>query len=98
VLLAGPRGLPWREAANRPSHVALTVHIMGEDLEDADGQWLTAYGVEDSGAVLVRPDGYVAWRIARLPSDPAGALAAALEQLLGRKTVTQANGNKSMVR
>jgi putative polyketide hydroxylase len=83
VLLAGPSGLPWREAASRLSPLPLTVHIMGEDLEDADGQWLSAYGVESSGAVLVRPDGYVAWRLARLPTDPAGALDAALKQLLG---------------
>jgi putative polyketide hydroxylase len=83
VLLAGPRGALWREAADRQSGLPLTVHLIGEEFEDADGQWPSAYGVEDSGAVLVRPDGYVAWRLARLPPDPAGALAAAFGALLG---------------
>jgi hypothetical protein len=34
------------------------------------------------GAVLVRPDGHVAWRIAGLPDDPRAALDAALRRLL----------------
>jgi hypothetical protein len=33
---------------------------------------------------LVRPDGYVAWRLRRLPADPAKDLAAALTQVLCR--------------
>jgi len=33
--------------------------------------------------VLVRPDGHVAWRSADLADDPAGALGAAMNQLLG---------------
>lgn len=31
-------------------------------LED-DGSFLDAYGLEGNGAVLVRPDGYIAWRV-----------------------------------
>jgi hypothetical protein len=34
------------------------------------------------GAVLVRPDGHVAWRMPWLPSDPARELVAALTALL----------------
>jgi hypothetical protein len=34
------------------------------------------------GAVLVRPDGHVAWRMPWLPSDPAKELAGALSTLL----------------
>ncbi|MFB1484925.1 FAD-dependent oxidoreductase [Corallococcus sp. RDP092CA] len=40
-----------------------------------------AFGLGPSGASLVRPDGYVAWRSSRLPDDPAAAIAAALTQL-----------------
>jgi hypothetical protein len=29
---------------------------------DVDGAWQEKYGVTDTGAVLVRPDGFVAWR------------------------------------
>jgi putative polyketide hydroxylase len=98
VLLAGPSGLPWREAANRQSQLTLTTCIIGQDVEDSDGQWLSAYGVEESGAVLVRPDGYVAWRVARLPDDPAGALAAALEELLGQTEIIQSKSHEAVVR
>ncbi|SEP79726.1 FAD-dependent oxidoreductase [Lentzea albida] len=38
---------------------------------------LEAFGLSAKGASLVRPDGYVAWRSADLPDDPAGALRAA---------------------
>ena len=98
VLLAGPSGLPWREAANRQSQLSLTTYIVGEDVEDSDGQWVGAYGVEDDGAVLVRPDGYVAWRMARLTTDPAGALATALEQLLGRREAVCANSHEAIAK
>jgi putative polyketide hydroxylase len=97
VLLAGPSGLLWREAASRQSQLTLTTYIIGEDVEDSDGQWLGAYGVEDSGAVLVRPDGYVAWRMARLTTDPASALATAIEQLLGRTDAVQADSHEAVV-
>lgn len=32
------------------------------DLIDATGDWKRYYGIEESGAVLVRPDGHIAWR------------------------------------
>jgi hypothetical protein len=40
--------------------------------------------VEDDGAVLVRPDGYVGWRSASQVGEPAEALAAGLRSILGR--------------
>ena len=33
------------------------------DLIDTNNMWEKAYGVPPEGAVLVRPDGYVAWRL-----------------------------------
>lgn len=44
----------------------------------------TAYGIEPSGAVLVRPDGYVGWRSATQGHDVAGQLCEALERILCR--------------
>jgi len=41
-----------------------------------------AYGIEASGAVLVRPDGYVAWRQRRYKADAAEALTRALTAVL----------------
>jgi hypothetical protein len=38
--------------------------------------------VQAGGAVLVRPDQFVAWRVQSLPADPAGALADAVRGVL----------------
>jgi hypothetical protein len=51
------------------------------DVQDTDGGFGKAYGVEPTGAVLIRPDGIVAWRAADAdgPADAVGdALARAL--------------------
>ena len=84
VLLAGTKGSAWRDAVAALSRLSIAVHVIGDDLVDSEGKWGAAYGVEDSGAVLVRPDGYVAWRMRSLPDDPRGALAIALDRLLGQ--------------
>ncbi|RBQ16225.1 2,4-dichlorophenol 6-monooxygenase [Spongiactinospora rosea] len=42
-----------------------------------------AYGITATGATLVRPDGYIAWRTAHAPADRARALTAALGHLTG---------------
>jgi len=39
------------------------------------------YGISADGATLVRPDGYIAWRSATAPADPAGALTNTLSQV-----------------
>jgi putative polyketide hydroxylase len=72
TLLAGPEGDEWLRAADRiPDAQALDVecHRIGGDLRDVDGRW-SIYGVGDAGAVLVRPDGFIAWR-AEQPSEAA---------------------------
>jgi hypothetical protein len=50
------------------------------DIRDPSGRWATIYEVEADGAVLVRPDGHVAWR------SRGGAMDSrqALECVLGR--------------
>jgi putative polyketide hydroxylase len=87
VLLAGSDGEAWRRAAQGigaswPPLIALTVGKDG-DLSDPDGNWHEAYGVNTDGAVLVRPDGHVAWRSRSVTSNPAETLRAALARLLG---------------
>ena len=56
----------------------------GSDTEgsDTDGAWANAYGVGEDGAVLVRPDGHVAWRSASGVDAPAEVLRAALDGVL----------------
>jgi 2-polyprenyl-6-methoxyphenol hydroxylase-like FAD-dependent oxidoreductase len=41
------------------------------------------YAIDDDGAVLVRPDGHVAWRSRSGSDDPAGTLQAAIDGVLG---------------
>jgi putative polyketide hydroxylase len=53
-------------------------------LADPDGLFAAAYGLTDSGASLVRPDGFIAWRSPSAPAEPRKALAAALRSILSR--------------
>ena len=73
------------------SRVPLDVLTIGDggDLADPEGQFRSTYGVEDGGAVLVRPDGYVAWRSRDRVADPTEALHAALASMLGTRDSRQ---------
>ena len=88
VLLAGTDGDAWRRAAQAigpswPPLLAFTIGTDG-DLGDPDDNWHEAYGVDTDGAVLVRPDGHVAWRSRSGASDPLELLRTALDGLFGR--------------
>jgi hypothetical protein len=88
VLLAGAKGAAWAEAARAMQagngiEVA-SVAVGNGDLKPADEGWRETYGIDDSGAVLVRPDGYVAWRSPGAAADPAAALAGAMAAIQGR--------------
>ena len=54
------------------------------DVRDPSDQFPIAYGVGESGAVLVRPDGFVAWRAKAMTSDPARTMATVLRAILLR--------------
>ena len=87
VLLAGADGEAWRRAAQAPPPRGRRSRpCIGSDGEvsDPDGKWQMAYGIDADGAVLVRPDGYVAWRSRSGASNPQAALRAAFDPLLGR--------------
>jgi putative polyketide hydroxylase len=88
VLLAGSDGDAWRRAAQAigPSWPPLRVFTVGKDadLGNPDGTWHAAYGVDTDGAVLVRPDGHVAWRSRSGASSPLEILRTALDGLFGR--------------
>jgi len=56
------------------------------DLIDIDGAWPRYYGIDAEGAVLVRPDGHVAWRARTAPDMHEGVgVREALEISLGRR-------------
>ncbi|MBV9744853.1 MAG: FAD-dependent monooxygenase, partial [Acidobacteriia bacterium] len=61
TLLTGAKGAVWCQraaAAVAETGVGLKAHILEEE------EFLRAYDITRSGAVLVRPDGFVAWRAA----------------------------------
>jgi hypothetical protein len=67
VLLAGSKGEPWLKvgtAAAASRQLPLGAYRIGpdSDLIDVDGSFQERYGLDAAGAVLVRPDGYIAWR------------------------------------
>lgn len=83
VLLAGPDAAAFvRAAESLPER--LDVFRVGGDIEDPDGRFTAAYGIEPDGAVLVRPDGMVAWRARTTVGDPGRAVAGAMARTLCR--------------
>ncbi len=40
----------------------MTDERLGTGLDDQEGRFTKTYDITDTGAVLVRPDGFVAWR------------------------------------
>ncbi|MEW9547505.1 FAD-dependent monooxygenase [Nonomuraea sp. NPDC050783] len=88
VLMADKQGgQPWMDAGRLVKErlgVQLTRLLVGEELMDVEGCWLEKYGVSGGGAVLVRPDGYVAWRSRDAVADPVATLEDALRRVLSR--------------
>lgn len=72
----------WRRAADTVTGVRLTLVEVGGALADPSGDWTSVCGTARDGALLVRPDRHVAWRVATVPADPAAELAAALRRLI----------------
>ena len=68
TLLAGPDGRAWCRRGSRRRRSSRACRSMlsrsprtnSRPAETAD--WTATYGIEDDGAVLIRPDGYVGWR------------------------------------
>ncbi len=87
VLLAAPQGGAWSTAARdiaKNARVPLDVFTFGQELRDPENRFAGAYGVTATGAVLVRPDGFVAWRARAADGDPRGTLERTLTRLLCR--------------
>jgi hypothetical protein len=84
TLLTAEGGAAWRAAADAAAselHIPIASYtIGGTGLQDRSG-FARVYGLESDGAVLVRPDGHVAWRSPRGPAGSA-ALSTALAQIL----------------
>ncbi|MGH7906235.1 MAG: FAD-dependent monooxygenase, partial [Candidatus Binataceae bacterium] len=89
VLMAGRDGEKWRDGARDAAQrlgLAIESYRIGEQngLIDVEQPFNEAYGVSGSGAVLVRPDGFVAWRSKSSSETPGQTLTEVLTRLLGR--------------
>ncbi len=90
VLLAGENGGAWcaaaRDLARRfdvPLDAYTTGHLDG-DLLDLECRWARQREIGPDGAILIRPDRYVAWRSLHAPVDAEGQLRDALARVLQR--------------
>ncbi|MFG2885987.1 FAD-dependent oxidoreductase [Streptomyces sp. NPDC048297] len=94
VLLAdSPDDAGWHAAARRiadTSAVRLDAYRIGPsadadltyDPDSPSTDWAEAHGTTADGAVLIRPDGFVAWRATAAVPDPEGVLRDALSTVL----------------
>ncbi len=93
LVIAGEEGGPWVEAAlalaeanDLPIDALRVGHASGDYL-DPQCRWITVREFGSHGAVLIRPDRFVAWRHCDGSPDPRSELASALEQVLCRKVL-----------
>ena len=91
LLIAGEDGAAWCEAAidiARTSGVPLDVVRIGHadgDYRDPRSTWHRYREITGQGAILVRPDRFVAWRSKSASPSPAADLRQALSAVLQRK-------------
>jgi 2,4-dichlorophenol 6-monooxygenase len=89
TLITGIAGEAWQDAAAKVAaelgvDVATVVIGPGREVTDLYYDWHRLREIDESGALLVRPDKHIGWRAPALPADPTSALRDALSQILGR--------------
>lgn len=93
TLLTGLGGRAWERAARKLDLPFLRTVVIGEPATaDPYGNWHRIREVHEAGAILVRPDGYIAWRQPAAVWDDADALHQlqdALAQVLDQPGDTQ---------
>ncbi len=89
TLFTGSSGAAWASAAAAVSatlRVPIDVHSISADgeMRDIEGRWAQLSGLSPDEALLVRPDGFVAWRTGAHGPEPENRLSEVLCQILGR--------------
>ncbi|WP_380281585.1 FAD-dependent oxidoreductase [Kitasatospora purpeofusca] len=90
VLLTGSAGTAWQDAARRAADrlaVPLDAFRIGDGADDdlapePGADFAALHGIRPDGALLVRPDGFVAWRSEHPADDPEAAVEYALRAVL----------------
>ncbi|KAK5046471.1 hypothetical protein LTR84_008274 [Exophiala bonariae] len=95
LLLTDHIGLEWVTAAKRLSQkykIPIKTAQMGQHFWDMEDQWEKVSGIPKGGAILVRPDNFVAWR-SKKPSRSRGQeLEESFAALLGLPLPVEMNG------
>jgi hypothetical protein len=87
VLLTGADGAAWLQAAKKVAStlgIDIAAYSTGpnRDLVSKKGVFESVVGISSRGAILVRPDGFIAWRERRQESDYEFKLEQAMNQML----------------
>jgi 2-polyprenyl-6-methoxyphenol hydroxylase-like FAD-dependent oxidoreductase len=89
VLMAGPGSEAWCSTALEAAEslgLPLELRIVGGPLlDDPEGRFAEVYGISAVGAVIVRPDGVVAWRAVDASGVSAQAIHDVLATLVSRR-------------
>jgi putative polyketide hydroxylase len=90
VLLAGAEGGGWcgaaRVAGKQVTGEIVESYLIGPagDISDPRGQFAESHGISPSGAVLVRPDGFVGWRAKEVSGMAEKTLVEALSAIVSQ--------------
>jgi len=87
VLLTGAGGSAWNKAAATVASrlgIELAAYRLGPDADllALDTAWEARLGISSEGAVLLRPDSFVAWRSKSLPAKPTETLEQVVAHIL----------------
>jgi 2,4-dichlorophenol 6-monooxygenase len=93
TVITGIAGEAWAAAAEEVAadlSVPLDTVVIGpgRKVTDLYYDWARRREVQESGALLIRPDKHIAWRASSLPDDPQTVLNDVLTSLLGRSAST----------
>jgi hypothetical protein len=105
TIFTGIGGEAWRAAAETVTktlghglHIRVFSIGPGQEWEDVYNDWTSVRGVEEPGAVLVRPDRFIAWRSPEMilsEVNCAEKLSQVMRAVLGRAVLGQAKMRKS---
>lgn len=90
TLLTGLSGAAWKHEAEQVSRslgIELRVCVIGpgQEFSDTYGEYAKISEIDESGALLVRPDMFIAWRAKDASQESLEQLLVAMKSILGRK-------------
>lgn len=99
ALFTGIGGERWVDAARVASErtgadIAAYVVGPGREILDIYDDWARSSEVGERGCVLVRPDGFVAWRSAEIVADAEAELGHVVDRVLGRAPGAETAGDE----